>query len=106
MENKELKNIIREFKAEIRKFVGSDLEKIFLFGSHARGDAVEGSDIDLLLVSNKKIPSGTMRKIRDISSSLSLRHDVVISEFLLTEKDFKEHKTPFLLNVKREGILV
>ena len=43
MENKELKNIIREFKAEIRKFVGSDLEKIFLFGSHARGDAVEGS---------------------------------------------------------------
>lgn len=106
MENKKLKNIIQEFKTEIRKFIGSDLEKIFLFGSYARGDAVEGSDIDLLIVSNKKIPSSTMRKIRDVSNSLSLRYDVVISEFLFTEKDFKKHKTPFLLNVKREGILV
>jgi len=33
-------------------------------------------------------------------------YDVVISEFPLTERDFKKHKTPFLLNVKREGIYV
>ena len=105
MKNKETENIVREFKTEIEKFTPKP-EKTFLFGSHARGDAVEGSDIDLLLVFNTKVPSDTARKIRDVSNSLSLRHDVVISEFLLTGDYFKNHKTPFLLNVKREGVAV
>ena len=50
MRKNELENIIQEFKIEIRKFVGSNLKTILLFGSYARGDAVEGSDIDLLLI--------------------------------------------------------
>jgi predicted nucleotidyltransferase len=50
MRKKELEGIIQEFKVEIRKFVGSNLKRILLFGSYARGDAVEGSDIDLLLI--------------------------------------------------------
>jgi len=50
MRKNELENIIQEFKIEIRKFVGSNLKRILLFGSYARGDAVEGSDIDLLLI--------------------------------------------------------
>jgi hypothetical protein len=35
-----------------------------------------------------------------------LKYDVVISKFYLTEEEFQKHKTPFLLNVKKEGILV
>jgi len=50
MRKNELENIIQEFKIEIRKIVGSNLKRILLFGSYARGDAVEGSDIDLLLI--------------------------------------------------------
>jgi predicted nucleotidyltransferase len=106
MRKKELENIVQEFKVEIRKFVGSNLKRLLLFGSYARGDAVEGSDIDLLLIFDSKVSSDTIRKIREVSNSLSLKYDVVISEFYLTEEEFQKHKTPFLLNVKKEGILV
>jgi len=106
MRKKDLEGIVQEFKVEIRKFVGSNLKRLLLFGSYARGDAEEGSDIDLLLIFDSKISSDTIRKIRDVSNSLSLKYDVVISEFLFTEKDFENYKTPFLLNVKKEGILV
>jgi predicted nucleotidyltransferase len=106
MIKKELEGVIQEFKVEIRKFVGSNLKRILLFGSYARGDAEEGSDIDLLLIFDRKVSPDTIRKIRDVSNSLSLKYAVVISEFLFTEEDFKKYKTPILLNVKKEGILV
>ncbi len=32
-----------------------NIEGVYLYGSHARGEAEEGSDIDLLIISNKKI---------------------------------------------------
>lgn len=31
-------------------------ERVILFGSHARGDAREGSDVDLLIIANSDLP--------------------------------------------------
>jgi predicted nucleotidyltransferase len=104
MRNEELNNIIQEFNGEIRNIAGSNLKRVLLFGSHARGDAEEGSDIDLLLIFESEVSSDTRRKIRAFSNSLSLKYDVVISEFLFTEQDFQKRNSPLLLNVKKEGI--
>ena len=98
--------IIQEFKTEVEKTAGLNLKRVILFGSFARGDAVEGSDIDLLLVFGRKPSKDVMRRIRDISNFLSLKYDVVISEFLFTEKEFGRCRTPFLLNIKKEGVAV
>jgi len=106
MKNKQLQRIINEFRTEMKKLISPAPEKIILFGSHARGDVVEGSDIDLLLIFNRKVSSKTMNKIRGVSNLISFKNDVVISEFLFTNRDFKEYKTPFLMNVKKEGILI
>ena len=46
----ELENIIRRFRRELER-IGIRPERIFLFGSHAHGEAREGSDIDLIVVS-------------------------------------------------------
>lgn len=49
--------VIRDF-SEALKQQGLKVDKIILFGSHARGDAREDSDIDLLVVSSdfQKMP--------------------------------------------------
>jgi len=104
--NMEFEKIIYEFKDEIKKIAKTNLKQIILFGSFARGEAVEGSDIDLLLIFNTKPSSDIIQKIRELSSTLSLKYDVVISEFLFTEEEFERYKTPFLLNVKKEGIVI
>ena len=106
MNKENLERIIQEFKDEIQKITGSNLKRVVLFGSYARGDAEEGSDIDLLLIFEHKTSSDVISKIRAVSNRLSLKYDVVISEFLFTEEDFNNYKTPFLLTVKREGIPV
>lgn len=106
MRKKELENIIQEFKVETKKIVGSNLKRILLFGSYARGDAEEGSDIDLILIFENKISSEVIGKIRKVSNRLSLKYDVVISKFYLTEEEFQKYSTPFLLNIKKEGVLV
>ena len=57
--------IIKEFKKEVETITGSNLKKIILFGSYARGSAEEGSDIDLLLIFKKKISSDLIMKIKE-----------------------------------------
>ncbi len=47
----ELENIIERFRQELEG-IGVWAERILLFGSHARGEAREGSDIDLIVVSS------------------------------------------------------
>lgn len=46
----ELDRIIGRFRRELER-TGIRAERILLFGSHARGEAHDGSDIDLIVVS-------------------------------------------------------
>lgn len=106
MDRKQVETIIQEFRREVKEIEDDNLKAILLFGSYARGDAEEGSDIDLLLIFRDKISPEAERAIRDISNALSLKYDVLVSEFFFTEKEFRQRNTPFLLNVRKEGILV
>lgn len=59
---------------------GFQPERIILFGSHARGDANEGSDVDLLVV----MPDGTDRRqtaiaIGQVLGGLGVAKDVVVT---------------------------
>jgi len=43
-----IRGILQEVKAKLEAIYGERLRGIVLFGSWARGDATDGSDIDLL----------------------------------------------------------
>jgi predicted nucleotidyltransferase len=99
-----IKPVLEKFKREIKGIAGDNLKKVVLFGSYARDEAKKYSDIDIILVFQKEPSVEEKNKIREISNSLSLQYDVVIAEFLITQSEFQKYKTPFLLNVKKEGI--
>ena len=98
--------ILRKFKREVKQVNKDNFKRIILFGSYAREEQKKGSDIDLILIFKKEPTSKIKSKIREISNSLSLQHNIVITEFLFTESEFNKYKTPFLLNVKKEGIII
>ncbi len=47
---KKTNDILKEFRAEIEKLYGKRLINVILYGSFARGEATEGSDIDLVVI--------------------------------------------------------
>ena len=79
---------------------------IILYGSYARGDFNEDSDIDILVLIDKD--KVTMEDRKRISSSLykiELDAGIIISPFVSTKQGWATHKvTPFYENVNNEGI--
>ena len=43
---REIQPILQELKARLQEVYGERLKGLYLFGSYARGDATEDSDID------------------------------------------------------------
>lgn len=80
----------------------------FLYGSYARGDNHEGSDIDILLTVD--VPPEELRPYREaaamVCSDLGLEHDVMISALIEPLSQFRRYSAalPYYRNVLREGI--
>jgi predicted nucleotidyltransferase len=83
--------------------------KVILFGSYARGDYNEESDIDLIVLLEKdKITYDDKTKILYPLFMVEIKTGVAISP-LIYSKDFWETKhkiTPFYESVNEEGIVL
>lgn len=102
-----IKELLEEFKKEIEKLYGDRLKQIILYGSHARGDFTEESDIDLLIVlKGKVVPGKEIDRMIDIITEINLKYGMLISIYPVSEEDYKKVNSPLLINVRREGISV
>jgi predicted nucleotidyltransferase len=96
---------IEEFKKEIKNLYGERLKNVVLYGSWARGDATEESDIDLLIVlAGEVIPGLEIDRMIDIITDINLSHNVLVSVYPVSEKDYVTINSPLFLNVRKEGI--
>ena len=104
---KRVQSILKEFREEMQKIYLDRLKEIILFGSYARGDAVEDSDIDIvMLLEDVKDIYAEREKYFPVTSRISLKYDTVVSVVPLDSRDFQQKRTPLILNVSKEGIPV
>lgn len=104
---KKIKPILNEVKRRLKKIYGKRLKKIILYGSYARGDADDGSDIDLIiLLENMGEPVTEMEKFSESIWKLDLKYDTVISVIPFDVNVFKKRRLPVILNAKREGVII
>ncbi|WP_456475703.1 nucleotidyltransferase domain-containing protein [Candidatus Pyrohabitans sp.] len=100
-----IEEVLGEFKREVRKLYGRRLKKVILFGSWARGEATDESDIDLLIVlEGKVVPGREIDRMIDIITEMNLKYGVLISVYPVSEDDFRKLKSPLLINVRKEGV--
>jgi len=102
-----LRQILKEYRARLQEVLGDDLNSMVLYGFQARGEAVAGSDIDVLCVMKKPFDYGELiLRTSEITAEISLKHDVVLSRSFARLEDYKTRQTPFLMNVRREGVAI
>ena len=99
----ELLKILREVKEKLEEILGDDLVEVILFGSYARGEAREDSDVDVLVVV-KKLPDREEEwEIGELMTDLVLRYGVVFSLIIYPEKPEMVYD-PLIINARREGV--
>ncbi|MBI4559315.1 MAG: nucleotidyltransferase domain-containing protein [Candidatus Hydrogenedentes bacterium] len=102
-----LKIVLHEYRQGVHRIIGDDLDSIILYGSQARGDAADDSDIDVLCIMKRPFDYGELiLKTSTVSAEISLEYDVVISTTFVTRSDYEVRHTPFLMNVRREAVSV
>ncbi len=78
---------------------------IILFGSQARGEARLESDVDVLVVVKDEQDYGDLiQRTSDRVGRLSLEYDIVISRAFVSRERYDHEESPFLINVRREGV--
>ena len=85
------------------KASGIPVSKAFLYGSYARNEATENSDIDVMLISG--IFDQNNDKIRAKAWMATEKIDVRIEPYMVGIKKFlSDNVSPLLQAVKKEGI--
>jgi predicted nucleotidyltransferase len=80
------------------------INRIILYGSKARGDFIEESDMDILFITDYPITRAMKFELYDMIYELQIKYDVVISAIFSASLDFQAAAKPFLRQIHMEGI--
>lgn len=96
---------VAEFKKAVQGLYGDRFDRLVVFGSLARGDTTDDSDIDVLLVLHGEVDaSREIDRIADEKYAIDLRRGTLLSVIPISLSDFIARTSPLLLNVRREGV--
>lgn len=103
-----ISTLLDEVVSEVTPIFNDKLESIILYGSYARGDQDDESDIDIaLLVDLERIHLREYdKKIVTLMSELSLKYGILVSFASIPIREFNEYKDilPYYRNIDQEGV--
>lgn len=107
MLSKQRTRLIKQISSRIAHQLGERVDRILLYGSYARGDARDDSDIDLLIITKDEPDhKDLIYQTSELVARISLDNDLVISRAFISKHRFETEESPFTLNVRREGIVL
>ena len=100
-----IRTLIGELKTGLQAIYGERLRGVYLYGSYARDEADEESDVDVLVILEDFEHYGAeVNRTSELGASLSLQYGVSVSKVFLRELNWLNGQTPFLANVREEAI--
>jgi predicted nucleotidyltransferase len=110
IKNQNVSTIISELSHNVQNILGDRLRKIILYGSRARGDCYDYSDMDIMVLADYDIQERRVYEhaLGRAASDIGLEHDVIVSVMLNNENLFMSRLplSPFYRNVISEGIVI
>ena len=105
-----IRNIIYRFSQELRRILGDKLTKIIVYGSYARGDFRENSDIDIMIL--VKMSDEEIRLVKndiyDLAFEFEINTGIEFSPIIKNEDQYEYwiDTLPFYRNVRDEGVVI
>lgn len=108
--NEIIDNVCKEVVTHLRNGISNNLYEIILYGSCARGDFTEDSDIDIAVILNCK--RSEVERYNElfatISTNMAMKYFVVINFIGLPFDEFngKSNWYSYYKNIKKEGVII
>lgn len=97
--------LMDELEKQLNRIYGQKLMGVYLFGSFARDEQVDGSDVDVLIVLNDfDSYAAEIERTGEVISDLSLEFDLSISRIFVDQAGWMNSDTPLLRNIRQEVI--
>ncbi len=104
--DQETESLIGRVKAHLKKIYGDGIKKVILYGSCARGEATKDSDIDVLVLVDESLnPFEVRESLSDLLFDILLEEGELVSVMAIPENLFENYDSPFMLNVRKEGVI-
>ncbi len=100
------RHALAELHAWLRERFAARLRSVALFGSRARGEGHEESDLDVLIVVDG-LTGAERREIGHQGGDLLTRHDLLVSPFALSASEWqtlRERERRIAVEIERDGI--
>ncbi len=103
--DEKIKRLINRVKVYLIKMYGGKIKKAILYGSYVRGEVTKDSDIDILVLIDQSLnPSQVRESLSDLLFDILLEEGEHISVIAVPKCFYDNYNSPFILNVKKEGI--
>lgn len=105
-----VRGAVYQFAQNLREILGANLSKVIVYGSYARGDYRDNSDVDVMIL--VKLREEEIKRIEnavyDLAFDLEMSTGIDISPIIKNEAQYEYwvDTLPFYRNVKDEGVIV
>ena len=103
----DIKDLVNGIKRFLIDTYGDNIKQVVVYGSFARGEATEASDIDMAVIIDDSINAENVEKeLSDFLFDILLDRKELISVFAIPESIYENYNSPFILNTKAEGVAI
>lgn len=105
-----MQKLMEQYVVEIQNIYGAHLRRVILYGSYARGDYKDDSDIDIMILLD--MPDLESKKYSQqlsyMTYDFNLDNDVDIKPIVKNEEFFIKWVTnyPFYASIQKEGVVL
>lgn len=105
-----IRSYMEQYITELKKIYGSHLQRIILYGSYARGDFGQNSDIDIMILLDMSDLDlkAYGQNLSYMTYDFNLDNDLDIKPIAKSEAHFRKwvENYPFYASIQKEGVIL